>query len=99
MYSNILICLRFQQMEEERFKREQEFRIQQRREEREHELNMVRLMLGSQTSMMNNIPTFQYPNYPISHVQYSESPQSNHCNTPSNSTSSECSDDKVYFEL
>lgn len=70
--------------------KELEFRTQQRREEREHEVNIMRLFLGSQFSTGTAMPNFNPPDF--------YSPPSS---SPSNTSYSTCStsDDKVYFEL
>ena len=74
-------------MEEERFRKEQEFRAEQRREEREHELQIMRLLVGFQTSAAMPapvpFPVFQSPGV---QVQY---PDNSDSNTGSN----------VYFQL
>ena len=49
--------------------RKQEYRVTQRREERQHELTMMRqiiLLATTQNAAVNTIPTaFQWSNYPI----------------------------------
>ena len=58
---------RYQKLEEKRFMREQEYRAAQRREERQHELTMMQMLLAAtQNTAVNTIPTaFQCFNCPI----------------------------------
>ena len=61
------LLYRYQKLEEERFMREQEYRAAQRREERQHELTMMQMLLAAtQNTAVNTIPTaFHCSNYPI----------------------------------
>ena len=56
----------YQKLEEERFMREQEYRAALRREERQHELTMMQMLLAAtQNTAVNTIPTsFQCSNNP-----------------------------------
>ena len=72
-----IFCFRYQKLEEERIKREHEFRIKQmqienerRKEERQHEMNMLRMILSPQqpphgVSSGNNFnnPVFYHPTH------------------------------------
>ena len=72
-----IFCFRYQKLEEERIKREHEFRIKQmeienerRKEERQHEMNMLRMILSPQqpphgvsSGNNSNNPVFYHPTY------------------------------------
>ena len=81
MLPRIVLFYRYKKLEEERIKKEQEFRIQQmqlenerRKEERKHELNMLRMVLGQQASS-TVVPSSYHPfHLPVSYGYPSSSP-------------------------
>ena len=76
--------------------REQEYRAALRREERQHELTMMQMLLAAtQNTGVNTIPTvFQSSNYPLVH-----GPNSENMHYVGASTYPNRGDDNDYFEL
>ena len=76
--------------------REQEYRAAQRREERQHELTMMQMLLAvTQNTAVNTIPTaFQGSNYPIEPGSNSENMHYIGASTYANRR-----DDNDFFEL
>lgn len=55
----LLLAVRYQKLEEERFRRDQEYKAIQRREERQHELTMMQMLLaGNQNTNSNAFTVF-----------------------------------------
>ena len=76
--------------------REQEYRAAQRREERQHELTMMQMLLGpTQNTAVNTIPTaFRCSNYPMV-----PGPNSDSMHYIGASTYTNRHDENEYFEL
>ena len=87
---------KYQKLEEERFMREQEYRVAQRREQRQHGLTMMQMLLAAtHNTAVNPIPTaFQCSNYPMV-----PGPNSENIHYIGASTYSNRHDDNDYFEL
>ena len=55
----LLLAVRYQKLEEKRFRRDQEYKAIQRREERQHELTMMQMLLaGNQNTNSNAFTVF-----------------------------------------
>ena len=88
----LLIAVRYQKLEEERFRRDQQYKAIQRREERQHELTMMQMLLAGNQNTNSN--AFQCSNYSMV-----PGPSSEHMHYLSTSSYTNRSDDSDYFQL
>ena len=92
---SVNLTFRFHKFEEDRMKRDQEFRAKQRMAGREHEVKMMQLLLGSQHSVNPMRSAFQSHAYPIVHIPNHEKPPNYNLGFSFSSSD----DGNTYFDL